>query len=156
MHVQWFPEIYGHWFMQLWMRYLEQIAMIPRSHPYAWINIHREPIGEMYQIGEYRKALEAAVKRIGLIYSKAEGTTPHGLRHAYGQRARKGGIDPIIIQRLLHHSSIESQQVYTQPEARESTNAIRIGTERLRQNNSELPDRSCPISSILGVRDGSK
>ncbi len=139
MQVHWFPEFYGHWFMQIWKKYMEQIVMIPRDHPYAWINMERDSAGEIYQLSKYRAAFAAAVERIGLKVGKAYGTTPHGLRHAYGQRARKAGIDPIIIQRMLHHSSIESQQVYTQPEISEATLAIRQATDRLRAGKSITP-----------------
>lgn len=139
MQVQWFPEIYGRWFMQIWMRYLEQVSSIDRNHPYAWININSALRGGIYTISQYQKALQKAVERIGLVFGKTYGTTAHGSRHAYAQRARKGGVDPIIIQRLMHHCSPESQQVYTQPEIAEMQTAIRQATQRLNETRTSLP-----------------
>lgn len=150
MQVHWFPEIYGQWFMQIWTQYVGQVAAIPKLHPYAWINIDRAPIGAIYTMSQYQKALQSAVERIGLVYGKSYGTTAHGHRHAYAQRARNGGIDPVIIQRMLHHCSPESQQVYTQPEVHEAIAAISKATERLRENHSRLTHLTLPGESSLG------
>lgn len=144
MQVHWLPEIYGVWFMQIWRRYLEQITSIERNHPYAWINIASGNRGGIYTIGQFEKALQNAVERIGLIYGKRYGTTPHGGRHAYGQRARRSGIDPIIIQRVMHHCSPDSQRVYTQPEVHEAIAAIQGASQRLIASNSNLPS-SIPV-----------
>lgn len=138
MQIHWFPEEYGRWFMQIWMRYMEQVVSIPRNHPYAWVNIDREPIGAIYTISQYQKALQAAVERVGLMFGKSYGTSAHGSRHAYAQRAKKGGIDSIIIQRIMHHCSPESQQIYTQPELHELAEAIQKGTLRLRDNHTHV------------------
>lgn len=139
MQVHWFPENYGRWFMQIWALYMENVASIPRNHPYAWVNLDREPVGGIYTISSYNKALEAAIERIGLTFGKVYGTTAHGPRHAYAQRARRAGIDPIVIQRLMHHCSPESQKVYTQPELREAVSAIREATNRLGDKSSQIP-----------------
>jgi len=131
MQVHWFPQdVYGRWFMQIWIRYLEQVATIERQHPYAFINTDRD-VGGIYAIRSYLKALEAAVERIGLVFGKDYGTTAHGPRHSYAQRARLGMVPEVIIQRIMHHCSIESQQVYTQPESREASEALKQATERL-------------------------
>lgn len=151
MQVHWFPEIYGQWFMEIWMQYVQQVASIPKFHPYAWINVDRAPIGATYTMSQYQKALQAAVERIGLVSGKSYGTTAHGPRHAYAQRARNGGIDPIIIQRILHHCSLESQQVYTQPEVYEAITAIGKATEWLRENHSQFPPSTLPSELSLGA-----
>lgn len=152
MQVHWLPEIYGEWFMQIWRKYMEQIALIRRNHPYAWVNINSEPLGAIYQLQKYGEALKAAVERIDLIFSKSMGTTPHGLRHAYAQRARKNGIEPLILQRLMHHASIESQSVYTQPEVKDVTLAVRKATERLRENNENYRNNNLIFTYLGGER----
>lgn len=139
MHVHWFPEVYGEWFMQIWLRYLEQVQAVTRSHPYAWINMYQKPYGGIYTLAQYNKALENAVERIGLAPGKTYGTTAHGFRHAYGQRARRGGIHEVILQRLMHHCSPESQLVYTQPELAESQAAIRQATQKLNETVASMP-----------------
>lgn len=131
MQVYWFPEWYGQWFLELWGYYLEQVIAIERAHPFAWVNLTGEPIGGIYSCSEYQKSLQRAVERIGLPYGKEYGTSAHGFRHAYAQRARRAGIDPVITQRIMHHCSPESQLVYTQPEVHEAMTAIRNATKSL-------------------------
>jgi len=129
--------------LQLWYRYLEQVAYIERSHPFAFINLQREPIGGMYALAQYNKAHATACERIGLTVSKALGTTPHGHRHAYGQRLK--GIDKTIIRRLLHHASLESQEVYTPARIREVLAALEEAALRMREKYA----RAAAPSSLL-------
>jgi site-specific recombinase XerD len=134
MQVWWLPpEYYGHIFMSIWKCYMEQIANITRSHPYAFINTHRNP-GDIYTMKSYFKAYYAAIERIGLIPSKKNGTTPHGGRHAYGRRAARANIHTRIIQRMMHHCSPNSQEVYTRPQNAEINNALKIAIVKLEEN----------------------
>ncbi len=128
----WFLPEYGELFLQLWHRYLEQVARIDRNHPFAFINLRRSPFGGMYCLAQYNKAHAAACRRIGLSVEKALGTTPHGHRHAYGRRLMSAGIDKALIRRFMHHSSLESQEVYTQATSAEVVAALELGSQRLR------------------------
>jgi integrase len=132
----WFLPEYGEWFLQLWYRYLDQVARIERDHPYAFINLSRGPMGAMYTLTQYNKAHAAACERIGLAVGKALGTTPHGHRHAYGRRLCSAGVDKPLIRRFMHHSSEESQEVYTQATAREVLAALDTAVQRLRDKNT--------------------
>ena len=127
----WFLPKYGEWFLHLWRRYLEQVARIERDHPFAFINLNREPRGAMYTLTQYNKAHAAACERIGLAVSKAMGTTPHGHRHAYGRRLRNANVDKALIRRFMHHSAMESQEVYTQATTHEAIAALEAAAERL-------------------------
>jgi hypothetical protein len=148
MQVHWLPkEFYGRLFFQIWQRYMEQVVNIDRNHPYAWINLDRNPIGEIYTLSSYQKALQAAVERIGLTYGKSYGTTAHGPRHAYGQRARRAHINEIIIQRIMHHCSPESQLIYTQPELAEVIKAISNAAKVLPINAELIRDFAGSIFS---------
>lgn len=129
----WFQPEYGELFLQLWYRYLEQVACIDRTHPFAFINLRREPIGAQYSLTQYNKAHAAACRRIGLTVGKAFGTTPHGHRHAYGRRLKHAGIDKTLIRRFMHHASLESQEVYTQASMQEALVELQAGAERLRE-----------------------
>ncbi|MBI2728519.1 MAG: site-specific integrase [Polaromonas sp.] len=131
MQVYWFPEIYGQWFMQIWKRYLPILASAKRNHPYAFINLQGPTVGKPYTIKQYSRALKRAVERIGLVSRKRFGTTEHGFRHAYAQRLKKGHVDDITIQRVMHHCSPESQKVYTVPERKEITAALKAGMNTL-------------------------
>ncbi len=128
----WFLPEYGEWFLQIWHRYLEQVARVDRSHPFAFINLNREPVGAVYKLAKYNKAHAAACERIGLPVGKAYGTTPHGHRHAYGLRLSKADVDKAYIRRFMHHASIESQEVYTQPNSREALKALGVAAQLLR------------------------
>jgi hypothetical protein len=110
----WFRPDYGQLFWLVWKKYLRQVAGVPRAHPFAFINLQREPVGDMYAINHYLRAHAAACRRIGLKGEKALGTTPHGHRHSYGRRLARSGVAKFHIRRFMHHASEESQEVYTQ------------------------------------------
>jgi hypothetical protein len=131
----WFLPEYGKWFLSLWHKYLEQVARIERSHPFAFINVRREPVGGMYTIGQYNKAHAAACRRIGMEVSKALGTTPHGHRHAYGRRVTNAGLDKEHIRRFMHHISLESQDVYTKPTTLETLTALKAAGELMQSTS---------------------
>ncbi len=144
MQMHWLPGAidYAKWFWESWKKYLVQASSVERNHPYAWVNLERQPQGGIYRISAYERSLEAACRRIGLVYSKKEGTTPHGFRHAYAQRARRAGITEQILQKMMHHCSPQSQKIYTQPERQEIASALSEAARRLLEESSirELPE----------------
>ena len=143
----WFLPEYGEWFSHLWYRYLEQVARVERDHPFAFINLHREPIGAMYTLTQYNKAHAAACERIGLTVGKVHGTTPHGHRHAYGRRLRVAGVEKELIRRFMHHASLESQELYTRANNREALAALEAAAQRLRgmyQDTQPVPGLLLP------------
>lgn len=145
----WFVPEYGEWFLRLWHLYMEQVARVERDHPFAFINLSREPVGAMYTLTQYNKAHAAACERIGLTVSKALGTTPHGHRHAYGRRLQNAGVDKALIRRFMHHSSLESQEVYTQATTREVLVALEAAAQRLRTLTAGTPTKSGLL--LLGI-----
>lgn len=128
----WFQPQYGEWFLQLWHRYLREVAFLDRDHPFAFANLVREPRGSMYCLPQYNKAHAAACERIGLQVAKSLGTTPHGHRHAYGRRLMRAGIEKALIRRFMHHSSLDSQDVYTQATTSEMLAELAAASTRLR------------------------
>lgn len=112
MHVHWAPRWAGELFWKLWVFYMAQRDQLNPDHPYAFVT--RE--GKPYSIDAFEDAHAKAVKRIGLVPAKALGTTPHGHRHAYGQRLSDLGLDAIFLKKALHHKSLESQAVYIEPD----------------------------------------
>lgn len=141
----WFLPNYGAWFMSLWHRYLEQVACVDRDHPFAFINLNREPVGGMYTLTQYNKAHAAACARIGLTVGKAWGTTPHGHRHAYGRRLQNAGLEKALIRRFMHHASLESQEVYTKPNTQETAHALEAAVRLI---SEKYPSR-IPTSRLL-------
>lgn len=125
MEAHWFTPEYGELFWTYWKLYLRQLAMHEREHPYAFVNLGREPLGAMFKMGNFNDLHAAACRRIGLVVAKDLGTTPHGHRHAYGQRLKKAGVEPEYIRIFMHHTSLESQDIYTQPTSAEVETALR-------------------------------
>lgn len=93
-------------------------------------------IGSPYSRKAFRDAFDRALDRVefrtgrSIPRGKNFGTTPHALRHAYAMTLVKSGAPQKAIQRSLHHRSILSQDVYTQPEwadVNAALNAARTG-----------------------------
>lgn len=121
--VYFFPSEAGLMFAQLWRDYHLKQRVKPKpgtEHPYAFTNQHGQP----YSHRMFRKAHELAVNRIGLAYGKILGTTPHGHRHAYGQRMEAAGASKIQIKNGMHHKSLSSSDVYTQPTSTDIRNRM--------------------------------
>jgi len=128
----WFQPELGELFLTVWNKYLHTVAQVNRTHPFAFINLGREPIGDMYTLNQFNKAHAQACRRIGLVVRKDLGTTPHGHRHAYGRRLKNAGVDVAFLRKFMHHSSEESQKVYTTATAQETRNALLVAAEKLR------------------------
>lgn len=88
-----------------------------------------------------RESHEKAVEKIDLLFGKKYGTTPHGHRHAYGQRLKKANISNRNIQITMHHKSMMSQEVYTEPTVAEVTASLNNATASL-DNGCVLPMQS--------------
>ncbi len=124
-----YPKATGLVFADLWRDYHLKQRVRPKvgeAHPYAFTNKHGQP----YSHRMFRKSHKLAVERIGLMSEKMEGTTPHGHRHAYGQRLARDGAAPLLIRNAMHHTSITSSQTYTEPT-----------TTKMRQELCELEER---------------
>ncbi len=116
LELHWSEPEYGQLFLHLWRLYLKQIVPLERDHPYAWLALGGNHPGAIYTLGDFRKAHARAVRRIGLAPRRVGGTTPHGHRHDYGQRLADAGVPPTVLRKCLHHSSLTSQLIYTQPD----------------------------------------
>lgn len=135
----WFEPELGELFLHVWKRYLQEVALIDRAHPFAFINLSREPKGEMYTLAQYNKAHARACRRIGLVVSKELGNTPHGHRHAYARRLSNCKVTPSFIKRFMHHASLESQEVYTQSTNAEILDVLEAAAGRMKSLPRALP-----------------
>ena len=149
MHVHWLPAgIAGRLFLRAWKLYMYQrmrAKIGADKHPWLFVSFRDAQKGEPYTIDAYRDSHDRAVRRIGLEPAKLNGTTAHGHRHAYGQRARRTAVSAIVTQKGLHHRSIESQVVYTEPSVADVTNALEAATEAL------AAEHSLPMMSDIDV-----
>lgn len=156
MEVQWSPVALGRLFWTLWQAYMGQIVRIPRPHPYAWITLNGSNAGGMFTMEHYDRSHARAVRRIGLIPAKNQGTTPHGHRHAYGKRLESFGLHMKVIKTCMHHQSIESQAVYTEKDSRDRTKELNDSETRMRAgtpiNETQLHEKwSRELALIQGA-----
>lgn len=135
MHVHWFPTWSGNLFLKLWNIYLIERALHDSNHPFAFVTESGSP----YSLDSFKEAHSVAVRRIGLTPAKSLGSTPHGHRHAYGRRLADSSIDPIIRKKVLHHRSMESQEIYTEPEFERVTELLNAATDILNRGESMPP-----------------
>jgi site-specific recombinase XerD len=130
MEVHFTPKKMGNLFYDLWMLYVRYQRVEPsdeKKHPFAFTNQYGDPAS----LKQFVTAHNTAVNKIGLPVSKNLGTSPHGHRHACGQRLTNAGVDEKVIQEVMHHRSLESQQTYTAP----SDEKIQKALEKTEQPN---------------------
>ncbi|MHB8354295.1 MAG: gamma-mobile-trio recombinase GmtY [Burkholderiales bacterium] len=135
MYVHWFPAWSGELFLKLWNSYMIQRAMKTCDHPFAFITLTGNP----YALDSFKDAHAAAIERIGLSPGKMLGTTPHAHRHAYGKRLADVELGPLYIKNAMHHKSMESQVIYTEPQARQVTEMMNRATRALNAGQSLVP-----------------
>jgi hypothetical protein len=140
MHVYWLSKEWGYIFMYAWKMYMAKRLRdgIKDTHPFAFVSHSTKTLGEMMPLRTQRESHEKAVEKIDLIVGKKYGTTPHGHRHAYGQRLKNANIADSIKQVAMHHKSIESQKVYTEPTVADVTASLNNATASL-DNGYVLP-----------------
>lgn len=130
-----YPHETAYEFAELWRDYHQIQRAKPKTgetHPYAFTNRDGQP----YTHRMLRKAHRLGIERIGLAYGKSQGTTPHGHRHAYGQRLARDGAHSLLIKFAMHHKSIESAKVYTQPTSAQMRKELRDMEARLFRKHS--------------------
>lgn len=135
--VHWFPSYWGEVFLNLFKLYITKIRSRHSRHPFLFVSEKDSVAGEPYTYASFRQSHAKAVRRIGLTVCKAFGTTPHGHRHTYGQLLTEAKLDPLLIQRCLHHKSQESQQVYTEPTPAAITKALNEAAQRMGGQRAE-------------------
>lgn len=134
IQLHWFPTEFGRLFLILWKEHLFYLASIDRHHPYAFVSYEQNSLGQPYTLNAFNKNYAAAITRIGLTTSKVEGRSPHAHRHAFGRRLTRAGVDPVIRMKALHHSSLESQDVYTALGINDVSHALDQASRLLEKN----------------------
>ena len=113
--------------MKLWVLYMAQRSRLRCDHPFAFVTETGKPFALNDFVGQHARAVE----RIGLLVGKMLGTSPHGHRHGYGQRITNYGLDPLARKKALHHKSLASQVVYTEPDIRKTNQIIEAASQRM-------------------------
>jgi len=129
--VHWFPSWWGELFLTFFKLYITHCRSRCSLHPFLFVSQKVGFAGDPYTSDSYRQAHARAVGRVGLFPARSMGTTPHGHRHAYGQRLADAGVDELTIQRVMHHKSPTSQSVYTEAPAAKINEALATAQQRL-------------------------
>lgn len=119
-HVFWINPEAGRLFKAIWSVYLSHARSHTPGVPWAFLGKDGLPLGSQ----AFSDSFKAAVERIGLKASKWEGTTPHGLRHRYGQWLNDLNISTKHGQICMHHANPLSQEVYREAGAEEVQKAL--------------------------------
>lgn len=112
--VHWLREDAGRLFAKLHAEYVRTVrSRVPDTHPYYFVNCRDgDDYGEPLTLSNISKAFNRAVARVGLS-STQPGVNPHGGRHFYGfYCASVLRLSVEATQRLIHHESVLSTQVY--------------------------------------------
>ena len=167
MSVHWRCPAYGQLFLVLWQRWLRERALLAPNHPWAFVTTKKGQRGQgkpgsVYTIASFVAAHRRAVERIGLVPAKANGTTPHGHRHAMGQYMVGADMAAAAIMKILHHASLESQTVYTRPSAEEANRMLQEADRRMRglpeppEPERPKPNAGEELAQLLLAQDRAK
>lgn len=114
------------------------------NHPFLFVGNWSGDIGSPYSMEAYKGALERAFNRLNnvhgldLVISKKAGTSPHGMRHYYGQALTDLGMDMKIIQKCLRHRTIGAQSVYTEPNGNKIRAELESAFDRIERGELQL------------------
>jgi integrase len=127
MEIHWINPEAGRQFKKIWNLYVQHVRPMSHSLPWAFLTKDDLPMGP----SAYGDSLRKAVEKIGLPFKKAQGCTPHGLRHRYGQWLNDLGVNEKIGQICMHHANPLSQEVYRQPTAQQVAHEMSRATSRI-------------------------
>lgn len=113
-------------FIELYKKYMEQREICIRAyktkhghdHPFLFVKTgDHDDLGAPLSMSSYIKFLKAASLRLSnlgydSIYGSNNGISPHAMRHWFASILTEVGIDPKVMQFLMNHRSILSQEVY--------------------------------------------
>lgn len=112
--VHWLREDAGRQFAKLHAEYMRSVrSHIPDNHPYYFVNEKDgADYGQPVKLSNMSKAFNRAATRVGLSV-REPGVNPHGGRHFYGFYCASVLRLPVeTTQRLMHHQSMSSTEVY--------------------------------------------
>lgn len=113
-------------FIDLYKKYMQQREICLRSysaknghdHPFFFVKTgDPNDLGAPLSMSSYIKSLKAASTRLNnlgynSLYGAENGISPHAMRHWFASMLTEVSIDPKVIQTLMNHRSILSQEVY--------------------------------------------
>jgi len=132
--------------IDIFYKYYERYLLIQRvepkpdrQHPFLFTNKRGDPLS----LSEFKKTHKKAVMKIGMSPYLSDGGTPHSHRHAYAQRLTDvKDIQKSSIKKALHHRSIDSQDIYTEPTDKKVQEQLALA-ENLHTSN--VPDQALEV-----------
>lgn len=129
-------------FIELYKKYMKQREICIRAyktkhghdHPFLFVKTGDHcDLGAPLSMSSYIKSLKAAIVRLNnqgydSIYGADNGISPHSMRHWFASILTEAGIEPKVLQMLLNHRSILSQEVYKTPNKRMINKALNVIT----------------------------
>jgi len=111
--VYWSDPQAGQLFWKLHVQYMREIRLrIPDRHPYYFVSIKGDVLGQPLKLKNLREQFYDTAKRIGLARNQS-GVNPHGARHFYGYFcATHLRFSKEKLQVMMHHRSIISTEIY--------------------------------------------
>jgi len=83
----------------------------------------------MGQIPE--KRIRQEFMKVTKVIGRAELTRPHDLRHLFASRAQELGVNPILVQEMLGHTTLDMTRKYTHIGLDVKREALRLATKEL-------------------------
>lgn len=113
-------------FVKLYKRYMQRREICMKSykakhgheHPFFFVKTtNRNDLGAPLSVNAYIKSLKDACKRLQKAgypaeYGTSNGISPHPMRHWFGSMLEECGVQPKIIQEMMNHRNILSQEIY--------------------------------------------
>ena len=138
--VYWIDPRAGELFSTLHRQWIMRLRPSAPDHPYYFVNLDQDgDYGGPWTMAGFRQAFRAACQRIGLVVDQANGVNPHGLRHFYGLTAEAMKLSNNVVQQMMHHVSILSQEIYKHPRPEEISSAIAKAASNVENGQLALP-----------------
>lgn len=126
--VYWVVPEAGMLFWHLHAAYVSHVRPQTDTHPYYFSSLWGDAYAAPWTLDAAGDTFNRAVHSIGLEPASARGLCMHALRHRVAHWMRLGGVAPAHRQVVLHHQSVESQEVYGRPEAGDVAEALLAAT----------------------------
>lgn len=151
LELYWAEPWWGRVFWPLYCAYVRMTAAKRTRHPFLFID---SKSGDPLTYDAFAKAYTRAVYRAGLVPPgewslKDSGLTPYGNRHAYGNRLKLVyGCNEKVVQNALHHTSPESQAIYTVPSRNQTKEEIEKGMQTMRKRQQQLDEMKQSLNEV--------
>jgi integrase len=134
-NIYWSNPDMGKLFYQLHLQYMELRLKMNVNHPYYFVSLSKNEYGQPLTMNALKNKFNQIIKKIELSNS-IDGCNLHGLRHFYGYYcANKLKVSKEVTQRMMHHRSIKSTEIYYQKSMQTLEEELNKGYLSLKEAN---------------------